>query len=286
MRPRTLTALRRILPILLFALAPALARNQAAEVLTENSETEMTTITSPLGLASFGISGGWPGYQLASVHGSIQYQGFGLAVRLGPTAAGLALGASVRYYPPLALPVPLYLAVGGTLYGDSSAMSITAGGHIPISERFRIDVEAGAARVAPFGIDPHWLPAVSAGVSWIIPVELGGRPAPELGANFGDGVPGAACGPATSAGLESAMDRTVNSFIRSASATYAGSFTDLSYSYDITDVSVHGDSATVTITYQGSVREVLSGNRQSASGTASADFVWTGCGWRNTGLNY
>jgi hypothetical protein len=100
---------------------------------------------------------------------------------------------------------------------------------------------------------------------------------------------GASCAeprPPDEAALRGALKRTVANFLDSARATYGSVYADLEYSYDITATRVSGDNGSVTIHYSGSVRNIASGQREHASGTASASFRWYGCGWSRTGIDY
>lgn len=239
-------------------------------------------------LLGVGVHTGFPGFNRFGVQATMQYRFFGMALKAAPTAAGLYFGATLRGYVPLGGFVPLYLGVGGGVYGESSELHLVLGGHVPIAEQFRLDLEAGAARVSAFD-SANWLPWVSVGVSYTIPVAASdfrpGSGAPSTRTPLGPGSSLALCGEPTESSLLSAFSRTLNSLVRNAEATYAGSYTDLQYNYRITDTNITGTSGYVAISYSGSVR-IVGGGRESASGSASASFEWTGCGWSRADISY
>ena len=92
--------------------------------------------------------------------------------------------------------------------------------------------------------------------------------------------------PPSRASLERAFRRTVHTFIAHGRARYGYLYRHLTYDYSITNVDIMNDSATVDITYAGSVRERLTGHEIHASGDASADYAWTACHWVNTDISY
>jgi hypothetical protein len=238
-------------------------------------------------LGSFGLSAGFPGYQMIAASAGVQYRSLGVAVKGSFTAAGPYLGLAVRGYPPIPGPVPLYLGVGAGFYGESTALELTAGGHIPIAENFRLNLEAGASRVSSFG-ETQWLPVVSAGISYVVPFLPSEVTPGSPGSTLRRTVSGSRnCGgePDEEA-LVSAFSRTLQRFIANGRATYAGTYTDLNYDYRITDVAMDGNDGSVTIEYSGSVRTILGGATESAAGTASASFRWNGCSWSRTSLDY
>lgn len=239
-------------------------------------------------LLGVGLSSGFPGFNRFGVQASMQYRFFGMALKAAPTAAGLYFGATLRGYVPVGGFVPMYVGVGGGVYGESSELHLVVGGHVPIAEQFRLDLEAGAARVSAFD-SASWLPWVSIGVSYTVPVAAGdlslGSGAPSTRTALASGSSMALCGDPTEASLLAAFSRTLNSLVRNGEATYAGSYTDLQYNYRITDTDITGTSGYVAISYSGSVR-IIGGGRESASGSASASFEWTGCGWRRSSVDY
>lgn len=239
-------------------------------------------------LLGVGLHTGFPGFNRFGVQATMQYRFFGMALKAAPTAAGLYFGGTVRGYVPLGGFVPMYVGIGGGVYGESSELHLVLGGHVPIAEQFRLDVEAGAARVSAFG-GATWLPWVSVGVSYMVPVAASdfrpGSGAPSTRTPLGPGSSQALCGDPTESSLLAAFSRTLSGFITNAEATYAGSYTDLQYDYRITDTDITGTSGYVAISYNGSVR-VIGGGREAASGSASASFEWTGCGWRRTSIDY
>jgi hypothetical protein len=253
----------------------------------EGTEVTGTDTDDEVLLGSFGLSTGFPGYQQLAVSAGVQYRFVGLALKGGYTAAGPYLGFALRAYPPIPGPVPLFVSTGLGFYGDSTAFELTAGGHVPIAENFRVNIEAGASRVTAFG-DSQWLPFVSAGISYVVPFIPDAQSAQRSSQGLRSTAAGRSdCGlPPDEGALTSAFSRTLTRFIANGRATYAGTYTDLDYSYRIIDVSVSGDSGSVTIEYEGSVRTILGGHVEQASGTASASFHWNGCGWSRTSLDY
>ena len=260
----------------------------AQEVVPQDTVSGTGSDSTPVLLAA-GVSSGFPGFNRFSVQASVQYRFVGLAVKAAPTPAGLYFGGTIRGYLPFGGFVPMYAGLGGGVYGDSTELHLVLGGHIPVSEHFRVDLEAGAARASTLGVN-SWLPWVSIGVSYSVAVSPGDlaastQAATEFRAASGRDTPGV-CGLPTEASLVSAFERTLGSFIRSAEATYGGSYTDLQYDYSIINVTMGEDSGSVTIRYSGSVRPIVGGGRESAAGTASVSFNWDGCRWRESSLDY
>jgi hypothetical protein len=297
-KPARASVLFALLPCLLLAGAvlaqdgqqPAVASQ--TEVLTQTGAQEQPASESGTGegdvaLGSFGISAGFPGYQVVAVSAAVQYRSFGLATRGSFTAAGPYLGLAVRGYPPIPSPVPLFVSAGMGFYGDSRALELTAGAHVPIAENFRLNLEAGAARVTTLG-EAQWLPVISAGVSYAVPFIPSEVAPATAGSTLRRTTSGAMdCNaPPSRDSLESAFRRTLQRFIANGRATYAGTYTDLSYDYSITDVTMSGNDGSVSISYSGSVRTILGGQTESASGTASASFRWNGCSWSRTSMDY
>ncbi len=262
--------------------APVLAQSEEAPLSLSSGETE---IEPPI-LVSAGLSTGFPGFNRFSVAAALQYRSFGAQVKLAPTAAGMYFGVTLRGYVPVGGFVPIYVGAGGGAYGGSSELHLVLGGHVPVAERVRLDVEAGAARVGGIA-GSQWLPWVSLGVSYIFPVSQDSvsTPVSRLGSRRGSGA-AAQCTVHGEDSLMVALDRTVEDFINNAAATYSGSYTDLQYDVAVDSVRMGTSSATVALRYSGSVRRLLGGGRESASGTATAQFSWNGCNWRRTALNY
>lgn len=267
--------------LLCLSIAPALA--QSIEM--DAPEPEVTEEAVTPVLISLGVSSGFPGFNRFSVNAAAQYRFIGLSIKAAPTPAGLYFGAGVRGYVPLGGFVPLYVGLGGGVYGESSELHLVLGGHVPLAENFRLDFEVGAARASLLDT-VSYLPWVSLGVSYSFPVEPGGVGRGPGGFGGGSGGVGSCTSEPSEAALVSAFERTLRSFISSARATYGGSYTNLSYDYDIIDVTMTEDSGSVTIRYSGSVHSVIGGGVESARGTASASFSWNGCRWLRTSLDY
>ncbi len=284
-----------LLLLLVLALwAGALAQEVAEPVTAPEVDGEVVTGTlegAPPAVFSVGLSAGFPAYQTVALAASLQAQYVGVQLKGSWTAAGPYIGGQLRAYPPIPLPVPLFVGVGGGVYGPNASFHFALGGHVPLGQNLRLDVEAGIANV-PLLAERSWAPHVAVGVSYAFPVELGastGRTTERATREAEVAPPSPAC-PAPTApdpsGLGRAVSATVDSWLRSAQATYGSVYTDLSYSYRITDTQISGNSATVTVSYSGSVREILTGVRHQASGTASASFVWNGCGWSGGSVDY
>ncbi|MFA5595165.1 MAG: hypothetical protein WDA15_07795 [Trueperaceae bacterium] len=83
-----------------------------------------------------------------------------------------------------------------------------------------------------------------------------------------------------------AVEHTVNERLRSAQVTFCSAYRDRSYSYISFSSTLTGAKLAVTVTYSGSVTEILTGAQHSATGTASATYSWNGCRWVGTGVEY
>lgn len=235
-------------------------------------------------LAAIGISAGFPSYQTIAPTLSLQSGHFGFQAKASWTPVGPYVGLQVRAYPPLPIPVPVFVGVGAGFYGRDISYHAALGAHVPLGLNARFDIEGGIASVPLLG-GRGWAPHLAAGLSYAFPVETGAGEGIEGG--VGALAPGCAepTEPDESA-LEGALASTVREFIRSARATYGSVYRNLSYSYDVKSTTIDGDSATVVVEYSGSVTEIATGKRLSASGEASATFVWTGCAWSSTGVSY
>lgn len=262
-------------------LLPVAAAQPEAEVESDNGAQAGAPI-----LLSTGISSGFPGFNRFSVAAAMQYQSFGAQLRLAPTEAGLYFGVSLRGYLPIGGFVPLYLGAGAGVYGDSTELHLTLGGHVPLAERVRLDLEGGAARVNNL-LGSQWLPWVSIGLSYTFPVSAdalsGGGPRIIAGRGSNRGVQ---CLPHGEESLMKALDDTVDSFITNAAATYGGSYRNLEYDLSIEETTMTDRYARIVVRYSGSVEHAVGGGRESASGTATVEFAWDGCRWRRTSLRY
>lgn len=286
-------ALRRLFLLLLLA-APGLSLGQdAADPTPDTSEgaSEEVVEDPPRGVAAFGVTAGFPAYRTMAASVSLQQQFAGLALRGGWTPwAGPFAGASLRAYPPLPVPAPTYLAAGANASRAGVAPFAAAGAHVPVSRNWRVDLEAGAAWT-PLLDERQVAPYLTVGVSFATSVEI--REAPEYGdgatTGIGASAPAPACeveGPPEPAGLSGAVARTVSAFLEDARATYGSVYTGLRYDYELASTDLSGRDASVRVDYEGSVQPIAGGARQSASGMATVDFQWNGCGWRRTGLSY
>lgn len=241
-------------------------------------------------LAAFGVAGGFPAFQSATALASVQYKWAGLAVRGGYGTAGVQASLDLRGYPPIAAPVPVYAAFGVNLYGSRVAYHAALGAHVPVSLRWRIDVEAGTAWV-PLGFDRTLAPHVVVGVSYAIPFD------PNIGFGARDDTAeeplardaSTRCPDPTdvsTAGVDDAVADVARRFLQDAQSVYGSVYADLRYDWDVEETEFSGTRAVVEVDYSGSVREIATGERVSAQGTATVDLRWTGCGWTGTGLSY
>lgn len=273
--------------LLAMALIGSVAAQGGAEGAAGALEEETAVETAVPALFAVGLSGGFPSYQTVALSASLQAQFVGVQLKGSWTAAGPYVGGQLRIYPPVPLPLPLYLGVGGGFYGPNASYHAVLGSHVPLGKNLRLDVEAGAANV-PLLAERRWAPHVALGVSYAFPVELTpGATAPEGAAHAESGAASACTTPTEPdrSLIGAAVKSTIDDWIASARATYGSVYADLRYSYT-TSTSGSGANATVAVSYRGSVREILTGVRHSASGTARATFRWNGCGWSNTGVEY
>lgn len=83
--------------------------------------------------------------------------------------------------------------------------------------------------------------------------------------------------------LKGAVKRTIQGVIRDLRAQYGALYNGLQYTYS-TDIGPHPSSpVTVTVTWDGSARNRVSGQREYASGSGSATYVWQHCHWVQQG---
>ncbi len=238
-------------------------------------------------MAAFGVAFGFPAYRTAGLGASLQSGAFGAAVRAAWGSAGVAVGLQARAYPPVPWPVPTYLAFGADLYGGAIAPHVAIGVHVPVAERWRLDVEGGVAW--PPLLDARPLtPYLSLGASYAFALAIAPAPVP-VGAPTPTGArPATACvaGPPDPALLDGAVDATVRRFVADATATYGSLYRGLDYRARIVERDVRGGDARVSVAYEGSVVLRATGRTIEASGTAEVTLRWRGCDWARTGLTY
>lgn len=277
----------------LLAALTALAQEPPSSVV-EAPRSNVNLTSEVPALFSVGISGGFPSYQTVALAVSLQSSFVGLQVKGSWTAAGPYLALQLRGYPPVPVPVPLYLGVGVGVYGSNVSYHAALGAHVPLGRALRFDVEGGVASV-PLLDRRSLAPHVALGLSYAVPVDIdraadgdNERIGRSIGERSAQGAPAPAClepvEPDVGA-LDDAVDAMVDDWIASARATYGSVYTDLNYDYSVNST-VAGDSATVEVSYSGSVREIATGTRHEASGTATAAFEWTGCAWVGGGVTY
>lgn len=270
------------------AAAPADAGAASEAPVGEVVERDLGGEAGP-GLFSVGLSAGFPSYQTVALAVSVQAEFVGAQLKGGWTPAGVYLGGQLRVYPPVPVPVPLYLGVGGGIYGSNASYHFVLGAHVPLGKALRLDLEGGVANVPQLS-ERAWVPHLAAGLSYAIPVSLSPGTGPSAGSPVGAS-PGVATvcqerrDPDTGL-VRGVVDAMVDDWILSARATYGSVYTDLSYRYSVKSVRLSGTTANVTVSYSGSVREILTGKRQSASGEARVRLEWTGCAWGGGSVEY
>lgn len=260
----------------------------AGEPGAEVGEAEFVAADTVSAVLSFGVQLGFPAYRTASATASLQARFVGFAVHAGGGPGGFAFGLQARAYPPIPIPLPVYLAGGVDLYAGRVAPHVALGAHVPLGDGWRIDVEAGAAWT-PLLDEVRIAPLLGIGASYALPVGLpAGGAVPSAAGATGGPASGPACepGPPDLEALDEAVAATVRRFVRDAVATYGSVYRDLRYRTSVADRRVADDRATVTVRYAGSVVEILTGRVVEAAGEAEVDFRWDGCRWRRTGLRY
>nr|MBA2666900.1 hypothetical protein [Trueperaceae bacterium] len=118
---------------------------------------------------SVGLQGGLPGYRYASLVGAMRTDAFGVAARIGYGSVGVSGGVQLRFYPPLPLPIPTYVAAGLDVYTGNTAFHAALGAHVPVGQRVRLDLEGGVARASTL-VGTVWAPYASFGVSYGFPL--------------------------------------------------------------------------------------------------------------------
>jgi hypothetical protein len=269
--------------------ADAGAETASVEVAADAAGEEVRVTEVPA-VAAFGVAFGFPAYRTGGVTASVQAGAVGAAAHVAWGTAGLAVGLQARAYPPVPWPVPTYLAAGADLYAGRFAPHVAVGAHVPVAERWRLDLEGGVAWT-PLLDARQMVPYASLGVSYAVAVGL----APS-GSSAGAGADAASAdrpaparcvpGDPDPAQLDAAIDATVRRFVADATATYGSVYRDLSYRVRVVERDVDGAFATVVVAYAGSVVERLSGRELEASGTAEIDFRWGGCAWVRRALRY
>ncbi len=272
----------------------ASAQGGAANGTEDETEGPLGTVERDLGgegapaLFAVGISAGFPSYQTIALAVSVQAQFVGAQVKGSWTPAGAYVGGQLRVYPPIPVPIPLFIGVGGGIYGSNASYHFALGAHVPLGKDLRLDLEGGVANVPQ--LDKRaWVPHLAVGVSYIFPVQLASSKTSTPVDRSPSAAGGSTClvpaGPDRDQ-MPRVIEALVNDWILSARATYGSVYTDLSYRYTITGVQISGNVANVTVNYSGSVREILTGKRQSAAGDARVRLVWTGCGWGGGTVEY
>ncbi len=240
-------------------------------------------------VAAFGVQFGFPAYRTAGLSASLQARFVGIAVRVGAGPGGTSVGLQGRVYPPLPVPVATYAGVGVDLYSGRAAPHAVVGLHLPLGGRWRLEAEVGAAWT-PLLDEVRTTPLIGVGVTYAFPLSVSpgaGAPAGDT-EGIGGGEPAVRCerGPPDMARIDAAVSDTTLRFVSDAVATYGSVYRDLRYRTSIVGRSLDGDRVTVTVAYEGSVVEILTGRSVEASGEAEVDFRWDGCRWVRTALRY
>jgi hypothetical protein len=252
-----------------------------AETASEANEGRFLVVNE----LGFGV--GYPTYQLYHAYYSFQREQFGVAFKGSYTASdGIFLSVAGRYYTPLPVPVPTFVSLGAGISGGGANISATFGAHVPfgLDSPWRATLEAGLAYVGNQGIRP----IASLGVGYVFYVDAAPLSEEELRRRellaLGNCREDQLTAPNPDL-VDEAFDQAVKNWIDQRRSQYAGVFTGLRYDIDVEGIQFNeaGDEATVEASFSGSVREVASGNQQSASGDIEARFGWTGCSWRLLG---
>ena len=285
-----------VLTLAFVALSMAAAQGPVDEAEEPAAEQTVNLSSAPPALFSVGISGGFPSYQTVALGVSLQSSFVGIQAKAGWTAAGPFVGLQLRGYPPVPISVPLFVGVGMGVYGPNVSYHAALGTHVPLSRALRLDIEGGVALV-PLLDGRALAPHLAVGVSYAIPLEVdqvaSRTERNEVGLTIAErsrnGVNAPTCSEPVApdeAALGDVVDELVDDWIRSARATYGSVYSDLKYSYGVPSSKISGTGATVSISYRGSVKEIATGKRHSASGTATAEFRWTGCVWVGGAVSY
>jgi hypothetical protein len=284
-----MTRPRPFRPRLLLALLVVLLGSVAAwaqEAPGDAAATEPSAPEPVPAIASFGVQFGFPAYRTAGVTAGVQARFVGLAVRVGGGPGGVAVGVQGRAYLPLPIPVPTFLGAGVDVYAGRFAPHVVLGLHVPVAERWRLDVEGGVAWT-PLLDDVRVTPYLGIGASYALAVGLTPSTSDPVAASA-TGASSSACvpGPPNRDALDAAVATTVRRFVSDAVATYGSVYRDLRYRTSVRTISVDGNFATMGVAYDGSVVEILTGREITASGEAEVDFRWDGCRWLRTDLRY
>ncbi len=271
-------------------MASWLAVAQSADAVATEPADGFVVADTVTAVAAFGVHFGFPAYRTAGLSASLQARFVGLAVRAGAGPGGTAVGLQGRVYPPLPIPVASYLGVGVDLYGGRAAPHAVVGLHVPLAGRWRLEAEVGVAWT-PLLDEVRAAPLLGVGVAYAFPlsvvpsegVAVGGADDTFVGAE-----PGGRCerGPPDLAQLDAALDETVRRFVSDAVAAYGSVYRGLRYRTSVVGRALDGDRVTVTVAYEGSVVEILTGRSVEAAGEAEVDFRWDGCRWVRAGLRY
>lgn len=267
----------------------ALAQNPDDSVQAD-AEVVAQVEDAPLGLFAVGFTAGFPSYQTVALTASLQARYVGLQLKGSITPVGPYFGVQLRGYPPIPVPLPIYVGVGAGVYGSNVSYLGVIGTHVPLGKALRLDVEGGVANLPLLG-ERTWAPHLAVGLSYAFPVDLSAGPGQgeAEGGNESAVMASGACPVPTEPDKDQIGDviaRIVKDWIDSARASYGSVYTGLSYSYRIASSRVSGNTASVSVSYRGSVQEILTGKRHHASGTASATLKWDGCGWSATSVKY
>lgn len=240
--------------------------------------------TSPA-LVSVGFASGFPTYQATTIAVGVQMELVHFQLKGGYTAAGAYIGGQFRLYPPIPAPIPLYVGVGGGVYGSNNSFHVAVGTHIPVTEHIRLDLEVGAANV-PLLNERSWAPHIAAGISYAFAIDASSaRSSSAAASRTVNEARQATVGSCEQSDpnlnlVAGVVQATIDGMVVNARATYGTTFTDLQYRYNIVNVATNANQADVTIDYAGSVRNRLGGGVESATGEAGVALHWTGCGWR------
>jgi hypothetical protein len=284
------SAWRRVAAAILMASWLAVAVAQSAAAVTTEPADGFVVADTVTAVAAFGVHFGFPAYRTAGLSASLQARFVGIVVRAGVGPGGTAIGLQGRVYPPVPIPVASYLGVGVDLYAGRVAPHAVVGLHAPLGGRWRLEAEVGVAWT-PLLDEVRAAPLLGVGMAYAFPLSV----VPSEGAavsgaddTFAGTERGVRCerGPPDLARLDAALDETVHRFVSDAVAAYGSVYRGLRYRTSVVGRALDGDRVTITVAYEGSVTEILTGRSVEAAGEAEVDFRWDGCRWVRTGLRY
>jgi hypothetical protein len=197
------------------------------------------------------------------------------------------VGLQARTYLPLPIPIPTFVGAGFDLYAGRLAPHVVVGVHVPVAERWRLDVVGGVAWT-PLLDDVRLTPYIGVGASYALAIGWVPSASDAAGAAAMEVAASTPCvpGPPNPDALGGAVTATIQRFVADAQGTYGSVYRDLRYRTSVRPISIEGTLATMGVAYDGAVVEILTGREVTAAGEAEVDFRWDGCRWVRTALRY